>query len=100
MTEDRAPYSPGSQASYERGGGQLAKNGVVQETEECPHGATRMTGQGLKCALCGEVLEQPYTLTQLNADLDAISEALAAIQRQMAEALAIWEKIAERARAL
>src|SRR3972149_1477289 len=34
MTEQKAQYSPGSQASYGAGGGQLAKNGVVQETEE------------------------------------------------------------------
>ena len=34
MSEEKAQYSPGSQASYEAGGGQLAKNGVVQETEE------------------------------------------------------------------
>ena len=34
MTEEKAQYSPGSQASYEAGGGQLANNGVARETEE------------------------------------------------------------------
>ena len=66
MTNEGEQHSPGSQASYQAGGGQLANNGVARETEEP---------------------EQHYhdsCFARMSAMLDEISEAIGDMNAELA----------------